>query len=647
MKSIRKQLLTGSLGLTFMAVVITLLLVLPVSFSALEKQTHVHASRSSQLAGESVKVFWDEIVRSLNLLARVRGISEFPIEDAQPLVEALIRQNNAFELVVLYDRNGRIIVQNSPYGRRALNSVSNQQFFRRSFLRHEEFLSSPQYDPLLKNTFVVISIPVRDKEDKIDGVLMAHVNLHHLTFLLSKIHTDLDGISYLLDVRGNPIASSVELEDTYLSKMQSTILSSQVQQQLRHSGEAQLNRYPGAVGEPVLGNIRSLFGTPWLVVAEIPYTLVSGPVRSMLLFSLLGALTALGVVLLISRRMTRKITEPLTAMVDASKKVSLGQYHSDLAITSPVEFALVSEAFNDMALQVERAIEDLQKLNDQLEVRVDDRTRELSETLEQLQLAQQELIENEKMSALGELVAGIAHEINTPVGVCVTACSHVGDDIKFLQKAFNEQTLTPTMLQEHIDHADEAYELMRSNLQRASQLISDFKKVAVDQSHSESRAFLLVDYVRTIANSLTPKLKQKKHKVDVQGPDTLEVFHNPGAVSQIVVNLIMNSVVHGFEEQSEGVINIVVSQPDSESVMLEYFDNGSGMDEEQLTKVFHPFFTTRRGSGGSGLGGNIIYNLVTQVLKGSIQVKSETGKGVHFTLLFPVVMPQKLSEEST
>jgi signal transduction histidine kinase len=92
------------------------------------------------------------------------------------------------------------------------------------------------------------------------------------------------------------------------------------------------------------------------------------------------------------------------------------------------------------------------------------------------------------------------------------------------------------------------------------------------------------------------------------------------------------------------VINIVVSQPDSESVMLEYFDNGSGMDEEQLTKVFHPFFTTRRGSGGSGLGGNIIYNLVTQVLKGSIQVKSESGKGVHFTLLFPVVMPQQKSE---
>ncbi|WP_051227459.1 sensor histidine kinase [Oceanospirillum beijerinckii] len=646
MKTIRKQLLIGSLGLTFLSVAITLVLILPISFSALEKQTHTHASRTSQLAAESVKVFWDEVVRSLNLLARVRGLSEFSDTESAPLVEALIRQNNAFEMVVLYDRKGKIIAQNSPYGRRALNSVSNQPFFRRSFLRHEEFLSNPQYDPFLKNQFVVVSLPIRNKMDRIDGVLMAHVNLHHISFLLSKIHSDLDGLSYLLDVRGNTIASSVELEKQYLADMQAIILSSSVQQQLRHSGHAQLEHYTGALNRPVLGNIRSLFGTPWLVVAEVPYSLVTSPVQNMLIFSLLGAFVALLFVWLVGRQIARKITLPLTALVDAAQKVSRGDYHADLKIDSHVEFSLLSTAFNEMASKVEKSIEDLQSLNDQLELRVEDRTRELSRTLEQLQKAQQELIESEKMAALGELVAGIAHEINTPVGICVTAASHISDDLNDLQKAFKEQTLTPSMLQEHIDQSHEALGLMRSNLNRASQLISDFKKVAVDQSHSEVREFLLVDYVRTVANSLTPRLKQKKHKVEVTGPEMLEVVHNPGAVSQIIVNLIMNSIIHGFDERREGLIKIEISQPSADQVVLEYSDNGSGMNDEQLAKVFHPFFTTRRSSGGSGLGGNIIYNLVTQVLKGSIRAQNVPEGGARFILRFPVMTPQQLSEES-
>lgn len=641
MKSIRRLLLSGSLSLTFIAVLVTLVLILPVGFYALEKQANVHATRGSLLAAETVKIFWDEISRSLNLLGRVRGFSEIKPELAGSVMEALMRQNNAFELVVLYDRTGRILVEKSPYGRKALNSVNQEIFFRRAATRHEEFLSQPIYDPLLKSSFVIFSIPVRNQADQIDGVLMAHVNLHHISFLLSRIQMDLEGAVWLSDRKGVPIASGTNLSNEYLADMQQLLLQNKKQQQLQMNGEVSFDRYPGGFGQDVLGSARTLFGTPWLVIAEVPYSLISTPLQNMLILTLSGALVSLLIVFLISRKITRKITDPLNQMVKAADQVSRGEYHAGLSIESPAEFALVADAFNEMTHKVEGAIADLQNLNDQLEHRVEDRTRELSDTLRELKRTQQELIESEKMVALGELVAGIAHEINTPVGICVTACSHVQDDLTELQKAFDAKSLTPSMLQEHIDQTTDAYQLVRSNLDRASQLISDFKKVAVDQSHSESREFLLVDYVRAVSNSLTPTLKKKKHTVEVSGPEELEVFHNPGAVSQIVVNLIMNSVIHGFDQKDQGRIMIDIHLSETGDVVLEYSDNGKGMDEEQQSKIFHPFYTTRRGSGGSGLGGNIIYNLVTQSLKGSIRVYSESDQGVHFTLCFPVSAPQQ------
>lgn len=598
MKSIRRLLLSGSLGLTLITVLVTLLLILPVSFYALEKQASVHAARGSQLAAESVKIFWEEIVRSLNLLGRVRGFSEIDPRQAQPVMDALMRQNNAFELVVLYNREGDILVENSPYGRKALNAVDQEVFFRRAFDRHEEYLSQPVYDPILKSSFVVFAIPVRDKNDQIDGVLMAHVNLHHISFLLSRIQMDLKGAAWLSDRRGVPIASSAELSNEYLSVMRSALMDDQHIQQLQLSGEVSLDRYQGVYGEDVLGNVRSLFGTPWLVVAEVPYALISTPLRNMILLTLAGALVSLLIVLLISKRVIGCIISPLNELMHAADQVSQGHYHTTLSIQSPSEFARVSDAFNKMSCKVENAIADLKQLNDQLEHRVEERTRELSDTLDQLRKTQQELIEHEKMAALGELVAGIAHEINTPVGICVTACSHVEEDLDKLQKAFDGKTLTPDMLQAHIHQTSDAYALVRSNLDRASQLISDFKKVAVDQSHNESREFLLVDYVRSVANSLTPTLKKKKHRVEVTGPEYLEVFHNPGAVSQIIVNLIMNSVIHGFEGQDKGLISIHIGLSEHGQVSLEYRDNGKGMTSEQIAKVFHPFYTTRRGQGG-------------------------------------------------
>lgn len=636
MSSIRKQLLAGSVLLTLVSVLMTFTLTMPVSFSALDTQARAQVHQSSQLAGETVKIFWDEVVRSMNLLARIRGFAELEPEQAFPLIEALSRQNSAFELVALYDKEGNVIAQTSLYGKKSAPNVSSENFFRRSLNRHEEFVSAPTYHPDLDAHFVQLSVPVRDQQDKVNGVLVASINLQPLRYRLAQVSNTIGGTTYLVDGQYQLIASGSKIDSAMLASVRKVLTQPALQKQLQISGHAALDLYSGIEGDKVLGNLYRVFGTPWTVVAEVSYDKVLAPIHKIIYLSLGGALVAMLIVFWVSRVLTRRITEPLQMLTHAAKQVSQGEYQPKLEIHSPVEFVLLSEAFNDMALQVKEAIESLQKLNDELEHRVSERTKTLSETLSYLQRTQSELIQREKMAALGELVAGVAHEINTPIGICVTASSHIAHDLKQLKNALETQNLTASMLQEFIEDTDNALTLMGSNLHRGSQLINDFKKVAVDQSHDDVRAFLLVEYVRAVANSLTPSLKMKKHKVLVEGVEELEVVHNPGAFSQIITNLIMNSVIHGFGERAEGLIHIQVQDSErADEVVVEYSDNGAGMDQEQCEKVFNPFYTTRRGAGGSGLGGNIIFNLVTQVLKGTIEVHSEIGQGVHFTIRFP------------
>lgn len=636
MQSIRKQLLAGSVFLTLVSVLMTFALTMPVSFSALDTQMRAQVQQSSQLAGETVKIFWDEVVRSMNLLARIRGFAELKPDQAFPLLEALSRQNSAFELVALYDREGNSVAQTSLYGKKSAQNVVNENFFRRSLNRHEEFVSAPIYQAELDAYFVLLSVPVRDQQDQVNGVLVASINLQSLRYRLAQVSSAIEGVTYLVDGQYQLIASGNKLSATALESVKPILTQPQLQKQLQAKGHAALDQYTGVEGYKVLGNLYRVFGTPWTVVAEVPYDKVLAPVTKITYLSLVGALVAMLMVLWVSTLLTRRITAPLQLLTQAAKKVSQGEYQTKLQIQSPVELVLLSEAFNDMASKVNGAIESLQKLNDELEHRVSERTKTLSETLSYLQRTQSELIQREKMAALGELVAGVAHEINTPIGICVTASSHIAHDLKAIKKALETQNLTASMLQEFIDDTDNALALMGSNLSRGSQLINDFKKVAVDQSHDDVRAFLLVEYVRSVANSLSPSLKMKKHRVVVEGQEELEVIHNPGAISQIITNLVMNSVIHGFGERSEGLIHIQVSLSEqADEVQVLYSDNGVGMDQEQCEKVFNPFYTTRRGSGGSGLGGNIIFNLVTQVLKGSIDVQSELGQGVNFTIRFP------------
>ena len=260
--------------------------------------------------------------------------------------------------------------------------------------------------------------------------------------------------------------------------------------------------------------------------------------------------------------------------------------------------------------------------------------RELQFTLDELKLAQKQLVESEKMAALGGLVAGIAHEINTPLGIGVTAASHLEDETRKLMKLVDEGKVSRAALDTYQTDALSSAQLILSNLRRAGHLIKSFKQVAVDQSSEQAREIDLKTYLEEILVSLGPALKKTPHRVSIKCPENLRLLTYPGAISQIVVNLVMNSLIHGFEGIEHGEIRIECQSYDEEWLLL-YRDNGVGMSEDVRQRVFDPFFTTKRGQGGSGLGLHVVYNLVTQLLRGSLDCISAPGKGVEFQIQLP------------
>ncbi len=276
----------------------------------------------------------------------------------------------------------------------------------------------------------------------------------------------------------------------------------------------------------------------------------------------------------------------------------------------------------------------LQEFNQTLEELVQQRTSELSQTLEDLKATQNRLVESEKMTALGGLVAGVAHEINTPIGIGIAAASLLAEKVTQFCEIYNNGQIKRSQLENFLDITLQSSNMILANLTRAADLIHSFKEVAVDQSSELKRTFNLKNYLEEILTSLTAKLRATKQKVKINCDENIVLDSYPGVLSQIVTNLVMNSLVHAYEPNDEGTIALDF-QLDGELLVFEYADNGKGITPENLSKIFQPFFTTKRGQGGTGLGLHIIYNLVSQKLQGTIKCQSQLGDGTNFLIKFP------------
>ncbi len=327
-------------------------------------------------------------------------------------------------------------------------------------------------------------------------------------------------------------------------------------------------------------------------------------------------------------------------LVEANNK--LDEHNLMLEQEVAKKTATLSHAMLDLENQKQELEKNRNGLRDEIEIRrrtesqLINKHQELEKSLAELEQAQAQLIESEKMASLGGLVAGIAHDVNTPIGIAVTASSFLNEQVADLKTKFSDKTLSPKQLAKFVDTSGESISLISNNLKRASDLVHSFKQVAVDQTSDAIRTIDLKTYLSDIIKSLQPHLKMTKHTIKLNCPEKITMRCPAGALSQIFTNLIMNSVIHGFEYKEIGLVEINITKGDEENILIDYRDDGKGVSQEVLSKLFDPFFTTKREKGGSGLGTHITYNLVKQTLGGEITANSETGKGLYFKISLPL-----------
>jgi C4-dicarboxylate-specific signal transduction histidine kinase len=340
----------------------------------------------------------------------------------------------------------------------------------------------------------------------------------------------------------------------------------------------------------------------------------------------------------------RYIVIPLTSISERAQEFSGG---TPILIREqfPVkEIDELAHAMNEMIETVMSREDSLQRMNDDLESKVKKRTKAHEDTIETLRSARDQLLLSEKMSALGSLVSGVAHEINTPLSIGVTAASFLNERTRNLYEEWDEQSLTQDNLERFLKDAEESSRIIQNNLDQAARILSSLKQVAVDQQLDERREFELSSYINDIILSLKYQLKGGKHSIQADSNGVIMVDSYPGAITQILNNLVFNSITHGFEGREDGRIRISYDEDDGD-VVMNYRDNGRGLSEEEYQRIFDQFYTTRRGSGGTGLGMNIVLKLVSERLKGSIVVSQGHSEGAGFTIRFPQIVSEDSLED--
>ncbi len=380
-------------------------------------------------------------------------------------------------------------------------------------------------------------------------------------------------------------------------------------------------------------------GLKWRIVVIIPEDDLMGSIRTRynINIAILSAIILVGA--LFGIWLLNKVTTPILMVANGAKEIVAKNWDVEIKYDKNIikEADEMITGFNIMVEDIKLYIEKLVEKQKEIEEIHVTETLRMSKIIEEktsnLKVVMQELMQKEKLASLGELVSGVSHEINTPLGVALSAASLMQDSNERFKSELMKGNLTKSGLIEFMDMIQETTTILNSNLYRAAELVKSFKEIAVNQSIEEKTKFNLGEYIQSILLSLKHEYKNKNIDFNIDCPKDLMVYNYPGALSQILTNLIMNSLTHGFKDADSGIISIKAHEING-ILSIEYHDNGIGMTNEVSKRVFEPFYTTNRGKGGSGLGLNIVYNLVTGKMDGNITCKSNLGEGSTFLMEF-------------
>jgi signal transduction histidine kinase len=569
-----------------------------------------------------------------------------PITAKLTVLQQLVDTSEAAESAYLLDATGRVVsVATEQLGRNASSTrlddrmgldLSQSEVFRSSdkaYLRISPiFLSAVTDQPMVAVTGPTLG----------GALLVMEISLSRLS-QDKNINQHPNGIQVLIVDSGGLIIS-----DQYGHKaQQSSMLPVDVLHSLQ-SGDNTVFTFDDtrwfASSSPIaIGTLG------WRVIVMRPASTVYGPITNIVVLTVATTAFLLLITLLVLVVFVRHIGRATEALGHNARVLESGHIpeYQDLAARELIE---VDASLRSMAHTLNQREAALKRSNEELERRVLDRTRHLQATnaelelaLNQLETTQAELVQAGKMAALGSMVAGVAHELNTPIGNARLTATTMVTSAQQLRQVVQTGQVSRSDLNQRAKAFEEGSELIDRSLERASEIVLAFKQVAVDQTSNRRRTFSLQVLLHENQLLLSPRLNKANITVTTTPTEKLELTSYPGDLGQVITNLMENAMVHGYAGLSSGVIEVDISTPRAGWVSISVRDFGRGIPKASLGRVFDPFFTTRLGQGGSGLGLSIVYTMVTRSLGGNIRVQSELGQGSCFTIDIPLHAPEPLA----
>ncbi|WP_299795392.1 ATP-binding protein [uncultured Shewanella sp.] len=515
----------------------------------------------------------------------------------------------------------------------------------------ESSLSGFEYSPAIEQTAAYIGSPVL-----LQGRLIGIVVLQFDSHIIQKVASDVSGLRSSREVvvaarQGDSF--SYQVKSKYNSGV--TIGQPQPVSALSEPLSKALSghRYIGFDrdyrGVEVLAASRYIPSVQWGLVFKEDKSEVMQVYEQLFRLGLLTLGIVLIGVLLVSGLLGRVMAKPFESMSQMTRSIASGETGSRMKPEGFRESYELALCFNQMSHALTLARETLEqqveertlKLTDEIELRQNKEAalaesyKRLNLSMKNLQAMQSQLIESEKMAALGGLVAGFAHELNTPIGVAITASSLLLRELTILEESYSSDELTEDVFKRYLNDIKAACSLLDKNLKRSASLVKDFKLVAVEQTNLHKEKFVLHELIESLLSSLSPETRKYPVAISNRVDKEIVVHSYAGDFYQVLTNLILNSLLHGFSGYPNGelVIDASIKQ---QSLIMTVADNGKGISSQDCSNIFEPFFTTKRGQGGSGLGLSIVYNIVKQKLRGNIDVSSDLGQGTKFTITCPV-----------
>lgn len=577
----------------------------------------------------NIEVFFEEPKNDLKILRDI-VISSSTDQKIEELFTIFHVNQQAFNHYLILDKEGSVImsypIENDVIG----FDFSNSTYFKEIKKGAKEYWSPTYVDTKYDEISIDYALPLGEK------VLVGTIHLERLKNILNTI---VDEESFIVGITDS---TGVYILHSDYTNVEQRFTDPFVNQRDLNYEEVKVNNenyYGTTMDSDYLG---------WnIVLYELTTKLNSKLNRFIGLLSVIIVIST-SIVIFVGNIIIKTMRENLSIVVNKTKEVADGEYGIEIKESKFIEFNEIASSFMQMAEKIENREQEINNqkneiitMNEELEERVFERTNELNLINEELEITvknlestKAQLVESEKLASLSNLTTGLAHEINTPLGIILTVITYLKDESEIVFNKLRKNDLKKDELNQYFKTAKESEKLILDNTTKTVDLINSFKLISTDKSSSDVRETKICEFVKNIILSLEPQMKRSLITLNLMCENEIEILTIPGAIYQVIVNLVLNAVRHGYDITG-GVIDIRIISI-GEKIEIEVEDYGKGIKENNLNKIFEPFYTTTRGVGGKGLGLNIVYNTVIHKLKGTVICESDYGKGTRFIISLPL-----------